>query len=163
MGRISAAYGVRGMVKVQSLAADPDSLVAQSTWYTRPREGGEWRQRRVRDARAHGGALVATLEGIETREQAAALRGAEVGVARAALPPLAADEVYWADLEGMAVVNRDGVALGTVAGVTDNGAHAILRVVDSDMRERLIPWVPQYVEAFDRDAARIDVDWPLDY
>ena len=95
--------------------------------------------------------------------QALALRGASVGIDRAALPALAADELYWADLEGLAVVNRDGVPLGTVAEVIDNGAHPILRVRDAAALERLIPWVPVYVDGVDRDARRIDVDWPADY
>jgi len=163
MGRVSAAYGVRGMVRVEPLSEDRAALAAHSVWWLRPRAGGAWRASTVIDVRAHGGALVAALQGIEDRDQALALRGASVGIDRAALPALAADELYWADLEGLAVVNRDGVPLGTVAEVIDNGAHPILRVRDAAALERLIPWVPVYVDGVDRDARRIDVDWPADY
>src|SRR5689334_11615855 len=162
MGRVSAAYGVRGMVRIEPLSEDRLALAAHRTWWLRPRTGGAWRAVEVLDTRAHGGALVATLEGVADRDQAIALRGASVGIDRAALPALADDELYWADLEGLAVVNRDGVVLGTVAEVMDNGAHPILKVRDGAAVERLIPWVPAYVEALDRDARRIDVDWPAD-
>ena len=163
MGRVSAPYGVRGMVRVQPWSEDPFALVQHTAWWLRQRQGSQWEPRRVMQVKAHGAALVAALERIATRDDAEALRGAEVGIAREDLPDLAADELYWADLEGLAVVNRDGVRLGEVAGVMDNGAHAILRVRDGMGNERLIPWVPAYVEAVDTTARRIDVDWQADY
>src|SRR5437868_10772280 len=101
MGRVGAAYGVRGMVRVEPLSQDPLALIRHPVWRVR-RRGGEWYDQRVNGARAHGAALIAALEGVVTREDAAALRGAEVGIDRAELPALAADELYWADLEGLA-------------------------------------------------------------
>jgi 16S rRNA processing protein RimM len=161
MGRVGAPHGVRGMVRVQPLSEDPLALTRHETWRLR-RRGGEWRDYRVRVARAHGAALIAALEGVDTRDDALALRGVEVGIDRSRLPALDANELYWADLEGLAVVNRDGVALGRVIGLMDNGAHAILRVQDGAAPERLIPWVPAHVDAVDVAARRIDVDWPAD-
>ena len=163
MGRVSAAYGVRGMVRIEPLSEDRMALAEHRVWWLRPRAGGDWRAWTVIEARAHGGALVAALEGVGDRDQAIALRGASVGIDRAKLPALGDDELYWADLEGLVVVNRDGVVLGAVAEVIDNGAHPILRVRSDGAPERLIPWVPVYVDAVDRDARRIDVDWPADY
>jgi len=161
MGRVGAPYGVRGMVRVEPVSADPLALVRQPVWRLR-RRGGEWADYRVDGARAHAGALIAALEGIATREDAAALRGAEVGIDRAELPAPAAGELYWADLEGLDVVNREGVTLGRVIGLMDNGAHAILRVQDGAAPERLIPWVPAFIDGVDLEARRIDVDWPAD-
>ena len=163
MGRISGAYGVRGMVKLAALSDDPDELTRHPTWWLQTRAGGDWQPRHVIEARRHGGALIATLDGVADREAAAALRGAMVGLERADLPSLRADELYWADLEGLAVVNRDGVALGRVVGLIDNGAHAILRVQGDGGGERLVPWVPAHVDAVDIAAGRIDVDWPADF
>ena len=42
--------------------------------------------------------------------------------------------MYWADLVGLAVVNREGEVLGTVVAVQDYGAHPILQVKDGDGR-----------------------------
>jgi 16S rRNA processing protein RimM len=163
MGRVSGPYGVRGMVRVQPWSDDPLALTRHASWWLRARQAHEWNARRVTEARRHGAALIAALENVLTRDDAEALRGAEVGIEREALPPLASDELYWADLEGLAVVNRAGVALGRVDRVTDNGAHAILRVRDDAGVERLIPWVPLYVEKVDVESGRIDVDWQADY
>ena len=161
MGRIGAPHGVRGAFRVRPESADPASLLGYGEWLLRQREGA-WVAHRVRDARAHAGGLVAQLEGIESRDAAGALRGAEIGVPRDALPPLGQDEHYQADLVGLAVVNREGAALGTLRGFVESGAHPIARIVDGAGRERLVPWVPPHVDRVDVAAGRIDVDWPAD-
>ena len=72
-------------------------------------------------------------------------------------------EIYWADLIGFVVVNREGDVLGRVTGLLDTAAHAVLRVADEDGGERLIPLVPAYLDAIEREAMRIVVDWQRDY
>jgi 16S rRNA processing protein RimM len=162
MGRIAGAYGVRGWVRVDPHSEDRHALLAQGTWWLQAHEGAAWRRVVVREARAHGGGLVASVDGIDSREAAAALRGAQVGVTRAALPPLASGELYWADLEGLAVRNRDDVLLGHIAGLLDTGAHPVLRIRPPAGPERLIPWVPAYIDEADMDARVVRVDWPAD-
>jgi 16S rRNA processing protein RimM len=71
-------------------------------------------------------------------------------------------------LIGLAVINREGVVLGEVVEVQDFGAQPLLRIVSAGgdgLRrvERLIPYVPVYVERVDLAARRIDVDWQADY
>jgi 16S rRNA processing protein RimM len=63
----------------------------------------------------------------------------------------------------MNVVNRAGVHLGRIVGLTESGAHPLLRVADVGGTERLIPFVAAYVDRIDGDARRIDVDWEADY
>jgi 16S rRNA processing protein RimM len=162
MGRVGGAYGVRGMVRVMPLSEDPESLVQHPRWWLRARDDAPWQAHAVTGARMHGAVLIATLDGVASREDAERLRGALVGVPRSELPDLAENELYWADLEGLDVVNADGVALGKVVGLIDNGAHAILRVQGGDAAERLIPWVPAHVTRVDVAGRRIDVDWPAD-
>jgi 16S rRNA processing protein RimM len=160
MGRVGAPHGVRGAFKVKPESADPASLLAYRDWWLRL--GDAWVPHRVQTVRAHGEWLVAEVAHVESREAAAALRGAAVGVPRAWLPALADDEYYEADLVGMAVVNRDGARLGRLQGFVESGAHAIARVVGDAGEERLIPWVAHYIDGVDVAGRRVDVDWPLD-
>ena len=114
----------------------------------------------------HSGALVVALEGVDTREAAHALKGSRVGVPRTALPAPTEGEIYWDDLTGLAVLNRAGVLLGRVAGMTEHGAHPLLRVerpAGSAGPERLIPYVPAIVDRVDLPGGRIEVDWGEDY
>ncbi|HTL74799.1 MAG TPA: ribosome maturation factor RimM [Casimicrobiaceae bacterium] len=161
MGRVGAPHGVHGAFRVRPVSADPASLLAHTEWLLRGRTG-TWTAHRVRGVREQGDGLVAQLDGIESRDAAGALRGAEIGVPRESLPAPAKDEYYQADLIGMAVVNREGVPLGALADFVDSGAHPIARVRADGGVERLIPWVPLYIDGVDMDGRRIDVDWPAD-
>jgi 16S rRNA processing protein RimM len=164
MGRVVAPWGVRGWLKIEPFTDETEALLDYPAWWLAP-AGTQHRLLRLEQGRRHGAMLLAKLEGIESPEQGAAYRGAEVAVPREALPQEGANEVYWDDLVGCGVVNRSGEALGAVIGVADFGAHAILRVAPAveGARERLIPFVPAYIDAVDLEARRIDVDWQADY
>ena len=103
-----------------------------------------------------GGSIGAAAARVFARE------GARVFVGRASFPTAGADEYYWVDLIGCAVVNREGADLGSVVDLLDTGAHSVLRVLQGET-ERLIPFVAAYVDAVDLPARRITVDWGLDY
>lgn len=165
MGRLTAPYGVQGWIKVRSYTALPDGLLAYPAWWLATHDDG-WREFAVLEARMHAAVVVARLEGLNRREDAALWRGAAIGVPRSLLPRLSADEVYWADLVGLTVFNRSGVELGRVAAVLETGAHPVLRVAppgDAPAGERLIPLVPAYVDSVDVPGSRIVVDWLPDY
>jgi 16S rRNA processing protein RimM len=165
MGRVIGAYGVQGWIKARTFTAAPDGLLAYRTWWLATSDD-RWHEFAVLEARVHADAMIARLEGLNRREEVAPWRGASIGVPRVSLPALATSEIYWADLVGLAVINRAGVALGRVGGVLETGAHPVLRVAADgrgDDRERLIPLVPAYVDAIDMAGARIVVDWQPDY
>jgi 16S rRNA processing protein RimM len=163
MGRIAAPYGVKGWVKILPLTAAPETLLAHPQWWVRKRGGETWVAHALESGRQHGATLLAQLSGLADREAAALLSGGDVGVPRAALPATAENEYYWADLVGLAVVNRQAVALGKVEAVEDFGAHPVLRVRGDDGSARLIPFVAAYVDGVDTVNRRIDVDWQPDY
>jgi len=163
MGRIAAPHGVRGWVKVVPWSQDPEALAGHKAWWLKKPDADVWREKAVVRARLHGSALLAELGGIETREEAATLRGSEVAVPRTLLEAPAPGEYYWSDLEGMDVVNRSGLRLGRVVGLTESGAHPLLRVADEGVGERLIPFVAAHIDRVDAQARRIDVDWEADY
>ncbi|MDQ2962746.1 MAG: ribosome maturation factor RimM [Pseudomonadota bacterium] len=165
MGRVIGAYGVQGWIKARTYSASPNGLLAHRSWWLATTDE-QWREFAVLEARVHADTLIAGLEGLARREDAALWRGASIGVPRGSLPALDQGEVYWADLVGLAVINRSGVTLGRVHGVLETGAHPILRVAAEgrgDDGERLIPLVPRYVDAIDVAAAQIVVDWQPDY
>jgi len=162
MGRVLAPYGVNGWIKARAFTVAPETLIAYRTWWL-GRDDGDWQELAVLEARKHGQSVLAQLEGVSQREDASMWQGASIGVPRSALPQLAPDEVYLADLIGLTVTSREGVTLGSVAGFMETGAHAVLRVVDAGRSERLIPLVAAYVDAIELDAGRIVVDWHADY
>jgi 16S rRNA processing protein RimM len=83
---------------------------------------------KVIQAKEHGEVVVATVQDLQGRDAAQALRGARVFVSRASFPTAGQGEYYWVDLIGLTVVNRQGVVLGDVVGLMETGAHDVLRV-----------------------------------
>ena len=153
---------MQGWLKVRPFTASPEALLAYRSWWLEA-EGSAWRKFEVLAARTHSGLVLAQLDGLDLREDAAAWRGASIGVPRAALPAPAPGEVYLADVLGLKVVNREGTALGRVTGLLETGAHPVLQVGLGDQPQRLIPLVPAHVDAIDLAAGRIVVDWQPDY
>jgi len=177
VGRIVDAWGLQGGIKIVPFSSDPQALFSSRRWFLRPPEGKLPTRvtgtvpslLHITQARSQGDVIVANVRDLADRTAAEALRGCRVFVPRASFPSTAPDEYYWHDLIGLAVVNREGESLGTVAGLLDTGAHSVLRVVPastdgpSDGGERLIPFVAAYVDGVDLTERRIMVDWGLDY
>lgn len=159
MGRVAAPYGVRGWIKVQTLTESVDALLGYPTWWL----GNEdhWRDHRLLAGRVHGGALIAQIEGVADRTGVAQIRGARIAVPRAALPAPPDGQYYWTDLVGLAVVNRQGEALGQVAEIFATGANDV--IVVRGERERLIPFVEPVLREVDLERGRLLVDWEADY
>jgi 16S rRNA processing protein RimM len=163
MGRVTAPFGVKGWVKVYTLTAQLGNLCDYPVWWLR-REG-DWREAHVVAAKVHSNTLVAQLQGVESREAAAALKGFEVGVPREQLPAAKKGEFYWADLIGLKVVNAEQDELGRVARIVQTGANDVLVVTgdSGDGREILIPFIAGAIKEVDVAAGVMLVDWGRDY
>ena len=158
IGRVGAPFGVRGWLKVQSFTDPPEGIVRYPVWQLE--RNGSLGRRKVLDWKRAGSGVAVQLEGIETREAAQALTGAEVQVERAELPPTAPVEYDWRDLIGLEAGSRQGAPLGRVAGILDLPAHPVL-LLEGD-RERLVPLVPERLAGVDIDAGRLTLDWHPD-
>ncbi len=127
MGRIGAAHGVRGEVRVQSFTEDPLALLSYGALSTN-RPGV---QVRILSARATTNVLVARLEGVTDRTEAEKLNGVELYIDRALLPETDEDDFYHADLIGLAARLTDGTEIGKVTAVPNFGAGDLLEVRDT--------------------------------
>lgn len=160
LGRVTGLFGVRGWVKVFSNTQPREGIVKYSPWQLRL--GDEWRSFVVADGQAQGKGVIARLEGVDDRDAAAALMGADIAIWREQLPPPEEGEIYWADLEGLAVETVEGRTLGKVSYLLETGANDVL-VVQGE-RERLIPFVrEQVVKEVDLQGGRIVVDWDPEF
>jgi len=185
VGRIIDAWGVKGWIRIQPFAADPQALFSTRRWFLQPPEAGAGPKRppsaaaaalptlptllKISQVKHHSDGVIAKPAEVEDRNGAEALRGARVFVSRASFPTADPDEYYWVDLIGLAVVNLQGESLGTVSGLIDTGPHSVLRIVPEGAdpkdtaAERLVPFVAAYVADVSLADKRITVDWGLNY
>lgn len=165
LGRIVAPFGVKGWVKVHPFGDDPLSWREMPQWWLADKAeapGEAWQPVKLAGFREHGAGLIASFEGVTDRNGAEALQGRYIAAPREAMPGTGADEYYWGDLVGLAVVNQSGEALGTVEALMSTGAHDVLQVRDGD-EERLIPFVAAYVLDVDLPSRTIRVEWQKDW
>jgi len=174
VARVLDAWGVKGWIRVQPYAKDPQALFSSRRWFLRPPENHPGRPARepatplpallrITEAREHGDDVIASVRDFNDRTAAETLRGARIFVPRSSFPTAGSDEFYWVDLIGAQVFNRDGVLLGEVTGLLDNGAQSVLQVREGEAPERLIPFVAAFIDQVDLPGRRILVDWGLDY
>lgn len=156
VGRVTAVFGIRGWVKIASFTEPPENLLGYRPWLLASGDGFE--PVVVDDLKPHGSGFVAQLDGCTDRDLAARFTGRDLAVPRSELPAAQADEYYWFDLAGLAVVNPAGEPLGRVERVMETGANDVL-VVSGAEREMLIPFVAAVVTDVDLAGGRLTADW----
>ncbi|MBI4310476.1 MAG: 16S rRNA processing protein RimM [Chloroflexi bacterium] len=152
VGTITAPVGLDGSVRVDPLSNVPQRFAPGASLYV---NGALHKVQRLRSGRLH----VVKLEGIDSREAAERLRGAEITVPEADSPPPPADTYYHFQLLDMQVVDVHGNLLGVITEILDYPANDVY-VVTLEGRETLIPAVGDMVKAVDVAARRMVVDLP---
>ena len=161
VGHVVGVFGVKGWVRIRSETKPYANILDYSPWYIQ--QQGQWTEYRLLQGQLHSKGVIAQLEGIADRDQAATLAGCSIAVRRSQLPVPAEGEYYWADLVGLAVYNLQGEHLGRVASLMETGANDVLVVQDTE-QEYLIPYVTGvYIMQVDLPGGGIEVDWQRDY
>ncbi len=159
MGVVGRPHGVRGLVRVQSYAADPASLAAYASL------GDDRGRRFALSWRGEGVAALVEIVGgerlpVADRDAAARLTNTRLYIERDLLPPADEEEFYLADLQGLAAVDEAGSVLGTVAAVHDYGAGASLEIARPTAEPVLVPFTRACVPEVDPTAGRVRVVLP---
>jgi 16S rRNA processing protein RimM len=158
VGRIGAAHGTRGEVKLWSYTAEPMAIAD----YGALQSADGTRQLRIDALRAGKGFLVARFAGIDDRNAAEALRNLDLYVDREQLPAVdASDEFYHTDLIGLAVIEKDGKQLGTVVALHDFGAGDVIEIAPAQGGATvMLPFTDAAVPHVDLAGGRLIVDPP---
>lgn len=155
VGEIRGVYGVKGWVKLFSWTSPRENLLDYPRFLDE--SGREWH---LIEGRVQGKSLVAQLRGVDDRDQAAALNGTKLTIARDELPETADDEYYWSELEGCTVFREDDEVIGKVEYLIETGSNDVLVIRTAKKGEVLVPFIPgSVVKQVDIDAKRIVVDW----
>lgn len=157
VGVLSGSYGVRGEMRVKSFCANPADLDTFDPLYT---EDGTQEFKLALIGQIKNG-FSARIVGVDTKEQADALRGTQLFVTRAQMPEVGEDEYYYSDLIGLNVVDTGGTAIGDVILVSNHGADDLLEVrLQGSSDTALIPFTKACVPTVDLSAKRIVIDPP---
>ncbi|MEJ2026713.1 MAG: ribosome maturation factor RimM [Limibacillus sp.] len=158
LGVIAGAHGVKGLVKVKPFTETPQGLAAYGPLSDEP-GGRRWT---VTFKGEQKGVALLALEGVADRNAAEALKGVRLYVERDRLPPAEEDEVYHADLIGLAAETRGGKSLGRVLAVHNFGAGDLIEVGEDKKRSQLYPFTREVVPELDLEGGRIVIDPPYE-
>jgi 16S rRNA processing protein RimM len=152
VGVFGAPHGVRGEVRLKSYTQDPAAIAGYALTDATGRNAIRLSTARL----LKDDLLVVRVEGVASREAAAALTGASLYTSRASLPAVADDEFYHADLVGLRVETPDGEALGTLTAVLDFGAGDILEITPTGGGRALLwPFTRAVVPLIDLAGGRL--------
>ena len=160
MGRIGAAHGIKGEVRITSFTEQPLALKDYGPLATdKPGLVIE-----IESARATTNVLVARLKGVTDRNAAEKLNGVELYVERDRLPPAGEDDdFYHADLIGLEARLSDGTVLGTVTAIPNYGASDLVEVRDARTGDTfLYPFTKTVVPEVRLADGYIVIEVPLD-
>lgn len=153
LAQIVSTHGVRGELRVNPWCDSPEFACRFKTVYFDDK--GE-KPVKVISARPHGNVALMKLEGIDTVEQAQAMRNKILYMARkdAKLP-----EGSWfiADLIGCKAHDADDETKiwGTVTDVSQTGANDVWHITAENGKEYLIPVIPPVVISTDVENEKV--------
>lgn len=142
-------HGVRGDVKLESLCDSPEILAGLERVFVL--ENGKYREIEVKHASVFKQFVLATLDGIDDMDKAAAMKGTTLYASRDDFE-LGEGDYFIADLLGLPVIdNIDGKIYGKIKDVINRGASDIY-VISTPNGERMMPVVDEFVKRVDLDA-----------
>ena len=146
LGEISGVLGVKGWVKVFSHTDPRVKITEYDQWFLRKKDQ-DWYSVKVLNGRKQGKNIVAQLEGINSREQAEALKGVQIAIQEGQLEVLPENEYYWKDLIGLNVETTQGIDLGKIDWIFNTGSNDVLTIKEVSSKdnkervERLLPFL----------------------
>ena len=168
VGRLTSVFGVHGWIKVWSYTDSRDNILKYRPWWVNRR--GVFEEIFLDDWKWQRDGLIVRLEGVKNRETAKNWCQKDILVDLSRLPKLPGDSFYWHQLIGLGVFSEyegEILNLGRVSKIIETGSNDVLIVSgegDSiDSKERLIPYVRQYVFSVDLQKQLIKVNWDPDF
>ena len=149
IGKVIAAHGIKGDVKVKSYTDNP-SDIDKFGMVENADASAKYSIKVLGPAKD---LLRVKISGVEDRNTAESLVGTLFYVYRSAFPKLGDDEYYLADLEGFNVcLNNRSQVIGKVVGFEDFGAGKIMEIRLNGQRDtEMLPFTKEYVPEINQE------------
>ncbi|MBQ7356672.1 MAG: 16S rRNA processing protein RimM [Clostridia bacterium] len=152
-GRICTAHGVRGALKLEHFCDSARVLAGVKRVFLKNRDGS-FCERRVLSSSVSGQFVIMTLEGINTREDAVAMRSQTVYLHRDDVPR-ADGAMFIADMIGLPVFHAEsGERLGEISDVSDVAGRRIF-TVRTEGEQVLLPDVPEFIKEISEGGMKV--------
>lgn len=148
-GKVCAAHGVRGVLKVEPWCDSPRVLAQQKRIFLADGDGS-YKEARVLTASVSSGYVLMSIEGVDGRDAAIAMKGTVLYLHRDDIP-LVEGQMLLADMIGLPVVDANtGVTYGVIAEVTEV-PRGLLYTITTPKGEVLYPSASELVAGVDAE------------
>lgn len=150
VGKIINTHGLRGEVKVAAWTDTPDVFEDLSTVYIKNKN--EYAPLTVGSVKYQKNNLIVKFRELSDINEAEPLKNSVLYAERSELGELEEGVYYIADLIGVTVKKDSGEVIGKIKDVMQTGANDIYVVARKDMKDLLIPVLPDVVLSVDIEA-----------
>lgn len=154
IGKIVAAHGIRGGVKLKSYTEDPEAFQDYAPLFLA--DGTVLKLESF--SAGPKDMFLATFQGIKDRNQADALRGKEIFIERDQLPETDEEEFYHVDLIGLKIMDEKGEFYGVVKMIQNYGAGDFLEIGMENGEEASLPFTQQAVPEISLSEGKLVID-----
>jgi len=153
IGAIARAHGLQGTVKVRATIDEPEQFfLLQKVRLQRGEDAlGEYVIERVQVG--NNGVLI-KFSGVDDRNDAEFLRGAQLMIAREECLPREADQYFLFEIVGLPVYTETGQPLGDIIRIDRYPANDVW-VIRSGQQEKLIPAIDSVIQKVDLSNRRV--------
>jgi len=173
LGEITGVSGLKGWVKVFSHTSPRLKITEYKQWFLQKKgsdgsRNESWQAVKVKGGKAQGKNIIASIEGVQYRDQAEALIASTIAVSSDQLEKLSEGEYYWKDLIGLNVENTEGVKLGKIDWLFNTGSNDVITVrgidADGEEKEHMVPYIKgDYVVSISLEDSLMVVNWDPDF
>ena len=148
-GAVRGAHGVRGVLKIEPWCDTPRVLATKKRVFLASKEGG-YKEYKVLTASVNGPGVLMSLEGIDSREAAIALRDAVIYLKREDIA-LRRGQMFLADMIGLPVTDAEsGRVYGKIKGTLD-APRGVIYEIETESGVVLLPSVPEFIKEIDAE------------
>ena len=154
IGVVSKPHGIKGEVRVHPFQ-DCSDIFRTGRKIVLNLDGIET-EAEIIQLRSHSGVFIVKFNGVDDRNGAESLRGAECLIKEDDIPEREDGSFYAFQLIGLEAQNLDGRYIGIINDVLESPGQRLI-VIDADGREVLIPEVPEFVKELDLKSGCIKI------
>ena len=152
-GKVMGPHGVRGVLKIESWCDTPKVLASQKRVFLANKDGS-YEERKVLGASVSGALVLLTLEGIDDRDVAVAMKNTVLYLHRDDIP-VKKGQMLLADMIGLSVIDADtGRVYGTITEVNDV-PRGLLYTISTESGDVYYPSGKEFIKKIDPEEGMI--------
>lgn len=155
IGKIGAAHGVRGDMKVYPLTDFPDRFNTIKKAFIDDKEID------IISTRYQNNFVVMKVKGVNSCEEVARYTNKLLKINRSDVPPLNEGEYYSFDIIGLKVINQDDVVLGEIIEILKTGSNDVYITKTLEGKQLLIPALKKVVTEINIEDDFMKVIWDI--